>query len=119
MSAESFSDLATELEAHAGNPNLWQVDTALLRRAAAARRSAESARDAERLTTRAVAVRRGLHDLQPYWSPDTDSDHDPLDERETRQAVRSTLAELCRSGFLAARRSPTPPPTTEGPCPPA
>lgn len=36
--------------------------------------------------------------LQPWWSPDTDSMVDPLDDRETRAAVRRCLGEIWRAG---------------------
>lgn len=32
--------------------------------------------------------RRGLHDLNPWWSPDIDGMVDPLDDPEVRTEVR-------------------------------
>jgi hypothetical protein len=64
--------------------------------------------DAEKQGTRAEIARRGLHDLQPYWSPDSDSMVDPLDEDETRTAIRTALRQLFRDGFLPSRTSAYP-----------
>lgn len=46
---------------------------------------------------RAEMARAGLHDLMPYWSPDTDSIIDPLDDPETRAAVRSFIGKVWRA----------------------
>lgn len=59
-------------------------------------------RDAERLTTRAVIVRKGLHDLYPWWSPDIDRMVDPLADPETADVVREICKVLARDGYLAA-----------------
>ncbi len=59
-------------------------------------------RDAERLTTRAVIVRKGLHDLYPWWSPDINGMVDPLADPETAAVVRAICKVLARDGYLAA-----------------
>ncbi len=43
----------------------------------------------------AVLARRGLHDLFPWWSPDTGWT-DPLDDPETRASVRHVLGKLVK-----------------------
>jgi hypothetical protein len=65
-------------------------------------RAALAERDAERLTTRAVIVRKGLHDLHPWWSPDIDGMVDPLADPETAAVVRAICKVLARDGYLAA-----------------
>lgn len=42
---------------------------------------------------RAEIARCGAHH-QPWWSPDTDSYVDDLDDRDTRNAVRALLARM-------------------------
>jgi len=65
-------------------------------------RAASAERDAERLTTRVVIVRKGLHDLYPWWSPDIDGMVDPLADPETADVVREICKVLARDGYLAA-----------------
>ena len=58
--------------------------------------------------TRVEIARRGLHSLEPYWSPDVDGYIDPLDDPETRLEVRRTLRLLFRDGFIPSRTDPNP-----------
>jgi hypothetical protein len=51
------------------------------------------------LYTRATIARRGLHDLHTYYD-DNEQYVDPLDDPRTRSLVRTTLAELARTGRL-------------------
>jgi hypothetical protein len=92
VSAESFSDLATQLDDAADGA--WMPSTAdLLRRAAAALRSAGPVLDAADAWIAAeVGFTEGAISARALYD------------------AKSTLARSARG-----RRSPTPPPTTEGP----
>jgi hypothetical protein len=96
VSAESFSDLATQLDAEAAyiaDNEHAAADHDLLRRAAAALRSAGPVLDAaDAWITAEVGFTAGAISARALYD------------------AKSTLARSARG-----RRSPTPPPTTEGP----
>lgn len=60
------------------------------------------------MSIRAEMARAGLHDLSPYWSPDTDSMVDPLDDAETRADVRSFMVAMWRACLNAESAAPKP-----------
>jgi hypothetical protein len=52
----------------------------------------------------AEMARRGLHDLGVYWSPDTNSEVDPLDDPETRREVRAFVGKVWRESQRAEQK---------------
>lgn len=49
------------------------------------------------LHLRAEMARAGLHDLQPWWSPDVDGMVDPFDDPDQRRAIRVFLDQLWKA----------------------
>lgn len=56
----------------------------------------DPAQSAELVRVRARMVRNEIapHQLERWWSPDTERPVDPMDDPETRASIKSLLADL-------------------------
>lgn len=54
----------------------------------------EGKREFDRAGMLAEFYRHGMHDLDPYWSPDAEATLDPFDDPDTRRTIRRYLTKL-------------------------